>query len=268
MKMLILIIPVSIRLSGALLAGISIALAMVPNAAPIPWVLDQEHTFNWISERQKDGVTKFRLTDLAASKENNPMPSARYRLTSEWQFTAPGSSRKKELEVFLAADWSVLRFRSSEHFSGIDNKRANPVIEGAKEGDKLVLRSSEFKGKASEGKPTYEMDLPRDALIMPPQAIELWAVFLGQLGTARLEEKNKQFPIAYPEFGKTFLVQFQLEDDKPLEFPGQDPIPCKHYSFKSQDKQLQGELWLDKESRLIRYQQGKRTVQLEIPTKK
>ncbi|MBI4584127.1 MAG: hypothetical protein HY717_08900 [Planctomycetes bacterium] len=227
-----------------------------------PWAVDQDYTYSWVYERQKVGETRFRLTSLEKA-DQNPVPAARYRLTSEWIYEREGTARKSDLEAFLSPGWSLLRYRTSDRVNTLGNKSSFRKGEGWREEEKLVCRADNPKER-KENEP-FELPMQKDTPVLLANSVELMALFIAQ---AQLGEEAKEFSLAYPEFGKVYSVRFALAGEKSLEIPGRDPVPCRHYRFESKDKQYSGEVWVDKEGRLWRYRQDKLVVQLEPAKRK
>ena len=214
----------------------------VPDPTPskdIPWTLDKEYRYVWIQRGEKVGETRFQLR--RGTEETKPV----LRLTAERTYSREGIHHQGRESTVLLLDGTPVRFEESLAVSVLPNRRArqDTTIE-VREGKARVTYVP--NGDAAR-KSSYELEVPKGTFLFASQAVEHWAIFTSRL---RLDRDEEVLQVLYPDFRRVLAVTFRKSGTEDLEIKG-EKIPTTRYGFSSAEGQLKGNVWLDKDQRLM-----------------
>lgn len=229
-----------------------------------PWTADTEYVLSWTHERKRVGETRFRFRDLKAPPKDGakagaaPGPAERYVLTSRLEYSRDGNTQKTERELRFDSSLALLKYHTRSRLDAVNGAKAVQDAQGWREGKRLAIEVAQ--DSRGDRPARVELELPDGAWVLLASAPECLVLVLPRLLES---EKPAPVPIAYPDFGKVFEVEFRPRGEEAVRLSGEGEVKCRRFEFSSGDRQLQGEVWIDARGRMLRYRQGSTEIQLE-----
>ena len=215
------------------------------------WELLSDHVYKWVHERRAVGTTSFHIT-----REKPGAPGA-FKANVKFSYENEGTSITSQRQYSLDANWRLVSFEVETGVRTIKNVSAVVEASARRNGNELIT-TTVMNGDRDRSSET-RLDYARDAYVLWPQSVELWALYSPTLLPV---DETKTIRVLYPYFAKTYKVTITPKGD--VEFRlGTETIPCRRYRFRSDDRQLDGEIWADATGRMLAYKQGKLTISLE-----
>jgi len=223
---------------------------------PIPWEIGHRYYLSWVRGREKVGESSFVMT-REKSQDGDPKKIL-FHCSSNYRYQREGESMEGGHEFSFDQNLRPLNFKSRHSMSGLKEIRSSQSHEGHIRGGRLV--NVVVHNENTKTAVRLEMEMPADAYLLLNQSTGCWAVLASRVLKS---PANASARIIFPDLVKVYLVQFTFEGEEVLKLGKSREKRCRRYSFSSKEGQLKGKIWVDRNARMIQYQQGKLKIYLE-----
>ncbi len=207
------------------------------------WKLDREHRFLWLHRREKIGETRF-LVKLV------PFPGRPGERLVEVRATR---SYHRESVVQEATGTTHVTFTGvPEHYEerltvlhASTARRSTQVTTLERRGG--TTRVSFVQNGRKDQPSVDERVLAAGTFLCASQAIEHWAIFVSSLPKKFARREVKLY---YPDQRKVITVQLNGKGEETIKI-GKSKVAARRYSFRSAKGELDGNIWIGAEGRLL-----------------
>lgn len=241
-------------MQAALLLCLSLAPAQVadgaPDRPPFPWKLDRPYEYTW----RLDGEPAGSLTLVFRRRKD--ADGEWLVLRTERRLRHGGKSLHSTGELhFDEKDGRPILYR--------DEAEASQANGSGRQTTRIRFEKDRAESKIipnSNAERAVEKTIPikSDTLLFGTGALDHWTLFASRL---RGREKVK-IPVLYPEFARVIEIEFTPKGEDEEIRVGDRTVRARKFEFRYRDFADRGEIWLDEEGRLIRYQSGPTLLEL------
>jgi hypothetical protein len=225
-------------------------------AFKLPWELDHEYHFSWVSKRTKAGDSYFSLSEVEvqAGDETRKLYLSKFRYT----YKREGISQEGKSETYFSPSWKPVRYSLHKQMSGLKEMTSRQDHSGEVSGGRLVTKIVHNGNEPQALRLT--MEAPPEAYLFLNQSMDNWAILVSYLlrGPRTYEAR-----VIYPDLIKVFDLKFTFEKEEPVDLgKGKKPL-CRLYSFRDREGQFVGKVWMNQQGRMVLHEQDDLRIYLE-----
>ncbi len=242
------------------LAVLLLAAAALPagqeEKAAFPLHFGREYRYTWVLKNTKVGETRMRITEVDA-----PVGSSHkkfFRSSSSFRFEREGQFQSGEHDSFFDSRWRPVQYETHQRYSGLQDRRSYQDQKGQIRGGRLEY--TVIHNGATHQPVHSEMEAPEDGYLFLNQAVDNWAILAADL---LRRPSTYDARVMYPDFLRVYEVTFTFEREESVDTGASEKPIGRLFHFRSKERQLDGQVWVDRQGRLLQYQQGDMRISLE-----
>lgn len=233
---------------------------------PVPWALNRTYSYAWVLRGSYVGDTEFvirlpeektKTADKKATSNAKKKHKSDYHIQSHLKFHNDHVNRSMKREYVFNDNWVIQKIDSSDNLEYTNTRRSKKTEKIWKEGTTLL---SELTLNGSP--PTRsEILLPSGTHVLPADGVVTWGILMP------LElpiDTSKNVRVAYPGMGIVYEVKIRNRGSDKIKLRWGEEVETVRYAFQSKNRQLAGDVWVDKQLRVVRYRQDKLVIDLKL----
>jgi hypothetical protein len=226
------------------------------SAFKLPWEMDHEYHFSWVTKRTKAGESSFRLSEVEVQtgNETRKLYLSKFRYT----YKKEGISQEGKSETYFNQSWKPVRYSLHKQMSGLKEMTSRQDHNGEVSGGRLVTKIIHNGNEPQALR--LEMEAPPEAYLFLNQSMDNWAILVSYL---LRDPRSYEARVIYPDLIKVFDLKFTFEKEEPVDLgKGKTPL-CRLYSFRDREGQFVGKVWMNRQGQMVLHEQDDLRIYLE-----